>query len=109
MSGFTAAAVSTLDYNFGGIPAVGGGYCTGKGVVPEPSEEAIEAFTKAVQALGADEDGPEGTPHTVMDRLRSELSTFCAGAPTPEEINGLPPRALLAFARWLVGELVPKG
>lgn len=137
MSGFTAAELETLDFDFTGIPSATQptptpeepnppvAYCTGKGVVPEPSTARLGRFydyldegRKTIRdAIAAQEHGDDPTGGVqasarlseTLDRVRAALADVCGGHPSRAEIDELPPRALAAFFGWLAGELVPKG
>ena len=45
--GFSVKNLRKVDYDFTAIPKPGGGFCSGKGVIAEPSEEQIDAYRKA--------------------------------------------------------------
>lgn len=135
MSGFSAASLPTLDFDFTGFPRDDGqeGNCTGKGVIPEPSEERLKAFGEAVSKLSdigefvqlakTAGDDPEkieaakklGESFTesaasIKDDLKLALVELGNGALTIEHLEELPPRVLGFFFRWLVEELLlPKG
>jgi hypothetical protein len=118
MSGFTAAAVSTLDFDFTGIPSQSnpGLLCTGKGVVAEPTDVAMVGFFTELDALqkgivAAVESGADANTESI-NAMRKACTTFCGGTPTEAEIAELPPRYLAAFCRWIQTELGggdPKG
>lgn len=106
MSAFGADAVERLDFDFTSFPRGDGqpGNCTGKGYVPEPTEAAILRLIAAQKAL----EGLDDADTNLLEPVRASLADFCAGHPSAEEIAQLPPRVLLAFARWLSESLAPK-
>ncbi len=109
MSGFTAAAVNALDFDFAGIPAQdGSGLLTEKGVVAEPTDLALSTFFSAMsevqkEALAAAEAGALDGSDAVA-KVRSAVIDVCGGTPTAASLMQLPPRYLVAFSRWLTNE-----
>lgn len=118
MSGFSAASVTPLSYDFTLFPLDGsdnGARCTGKGRIPEPSKRALEAFFREFEAVfrpGVDEaPSDDDVVHAVEDledQIYGLLSNVCSGQPSPEELKQLPPRILAAFTRYLLENLAPK-
>jgi len=123
MSGFSAEKLGSLDFDFTGIKnAKGTGFCTGKGVMDEPSEDRITAYFEATNALrtlvaealsdktGAKIKEIEDNAGGMLDDLRESLSAVGNGSPTIAQLEELPPRALRAFHAWVTEELTdPKG
>ncbi len=111
MSGFSSASLSRLDYDFTGFKASDGSRCKGKGVGPEPSAEAITDFGILYGELlqGLEDTPDEDKLKTAFSALAQALAELTQGQPSEEELAALPPRALAGFARWLMGELNPKG
>ena len=107
MAGFTAASVSTLDFDFTGV-AVPPGVApfTAKGVVAEPTDAALNAFYAGMSNL-RDAITSETTDPTEdqFAKVRKVVIDFCAGSPSAEVLGALPPRYLQAFTRWLLTEL----
>ena len=107
MAGFTAAAVSSLDYDFTGVVVPPGQPpFTAKGVVAEPTDAALNKFftdmadvRAAVTAENADPTADQ------FAKIRAVLTEFCAGSPDAATLAALPPRYLGAFTRWLLTEL----
>jgi hypothetical protein len=116
VSGFTAAdAVTSLDFDFTAAPKESGeGFCTGKGVVAEPTSERLSAFFDEIVALqkAASEAEAGQSSKEALDDMRRIATAVCGGCPSAEEIADLPPRYLGAFSKWLLDELGggdPKG
>lgn len=119
MSGFNAAAVETLDFDFTGIVGSDGVALTEKGIVSEPSDvlladyfTANQSFQKEALALleAGVEDEKDGVTH--IAELREAVKAVCNGTPSDAELDRLPPRYLAAFNRWLTetfGGGSPKG
>jgi len=108
---FDKDAVALLDFDFTGIPREdGGGFLTEKGVVIEPSETRINAFTAKFTELGvrvktAGENTPDGV--NTYREMQTAIIELCGGTPSDNEIRQLSPRYLVAFFRWLMRELQP--
>lgn len=124
-------ALDPLDYDFTGCPRADGaaGPCTGKGRVPEPSEEVLERFSVALEeneerllplkeAIEAkDQDGIhaaaealKATRAEASESFKAAVADLCAGSPSRAQLDELPPRVFNAFAAWLTKELLlPKG
>jgi len=108
---FDKDAVALLDFDFPGIPREdGGGFLTEKGVVSEPSETRINAFSAKFTELGAQiktagENTPEGV--NTYREMQTAIIELCGGTPSDNEIRQLSPRYLVAFFRWLMRELQP--
>jgi hypothetical protein len=123
MSGFSAEKLSSLDFDFTEIPHKSGeGFCTGKGVMDEPSADRIEAFFASINALRKlvfeaerDKSGKkikaiEDDAEVILAGMREALSAVGNGSPTVAQLEQLPPRALRAFSDWVQQELTdPKG
>ena len=96
MSGFTAAEVSSLTFDF--TPWDGP-----KGIIPEPSEADSTAFFKAIaeqrKQLREDPDNFEG------DAWCDAVETLGKGSPSADVLRALPSRIRTAFLRWLIQEL----
>lgn len=116
--GFTGGDIERLDWDFTRIPKIGGGgYCMGRGVIPEPSEDALIDFQQGFDALHeamkqARDAGAENldVEKEYIPKIRSLLADLCDGSPTLEQLEQLSPRFLLAFGHWLAGAMGnPKG
>lgn len=112
MATFSIKTVETLDYDFRGIPKDGGkGYCSGKGIVPEPSTADLEEYQAAMQELQGErtlEELANAKTKEQAEQLHKTLeatAAFCKGTPSVEELEELPPRLKIAFIRWLGGEI----
>lgn len=103
MAGFTAAAVTSLDYDFTGVVVPPGAEpITDKGVVAEPTDAAFNAFfTGMAEFRQALVDGSADPTEDQIAKIRSLVTEFCAGTPSAEVLAALPPRYLQAFTRWL--------
>lgn len=113
MSGFSAALVEALTYDFTSFPKdgedIGGERCAGKGRIPEPSKAQLEAFYRWLPSMRAelltDEDAE------ALDRNEATykaLADLCSDRPCAEELAELPPRIFFKFVGWLLRELAPK-
>jgi len=123
MGGFSADTFEKLDYDFTKIPKNSGeGFCTGKGTIPEPSDEMLQEFQK-----GAAEDAAKlmGGSVSQQDLLRDpaklvdlvsrtaetrkatekRLAKLCRNSPSEKELSELPPRYFNGFANWLTDEV----
>lgn len=112
MSGFSAASVDALEYDFTGFRRQDGqGACTGAGTIPEPSEAALDAFlAKWGELRSMSPEELEAKSATLVNELREALSELCSGTPSLEELKQLPPRVLRGFFRYIMVELTdPKG
>jgi len=109
VAGFTAAAVSSLDYDFtavvlppGAVPIL-----NPIGVVAEPTDTALNKFYADMSDLRATDPTEDQ-----FAKIRQVITDFCAGTPDAVTVAALPPRYLQAFTRWLLTELGggdPKG
>ena len=105
--GFSAASVARLEYDFRNFPRDGvpGEKCTGVGVIPEPSTDALKKFFEDVQgALGEAQTGDSDAARTVLEAV----AALCSGKPSVEELSQLPPRIGNEFAQYLLGAFSPK-
>lgn len=123
MSGFSLESLNDLSFDFTEIPhASGTGFCTGKGVMDEPSKDRIEAFFDSINALrkrvadaAKDKSGKKLEAITedaeeLLTGMRQALSDVGNGSPTVAQLEQLPPRALRGFSDWVQQELTdPKG
>lgn len=108
-SGFSIASVSTLDFDFTGIPREDGtGTLTEKGIVAEPSEARLDAFSVAFTTLSERLQVVNPTADeqvNVYKDMHSAIIDLCGGTPSPDELRQMPPRYLTAFFKWLMAEL----
>lgn len=131
--GFDAGkAVIALDYDFSTVKVADESAAEilkeAKGTIPEPSQDALEAFQERLRsrivdggleeiaALGDDPSTadvvsaisglPEGALGEMMNDTLDAVADLCAGSPTREQINVLPARIRLAFIGWLTESLV---
>lgn len=117
MSGFSAASVAALSYDFTSFPQDDGeGRCTGKGVIPEPTKAKLRAFYEGFDALMQRDVDAEPPSEDEIKALAAEmdekvyglLSGVCSGKPSVEELKQLPPRILSGFTRYIMESLAPK-
>jgi hypothetical protein len=115
MSAFTGADVAALEYDFTAIAKADGTFCTGKGIIPEPSGDALQTFvetlgrleketidaTKAAEAAGTD---PVIDAHALLESAQRATAAFCQDTPSFDELAALPVRYFGSFSRWLQGE-----
>lgn len=124
--GFDAGAVlKELDWNF---EKYGGG----KGVVPEPSDKAMEALFRDLAKVskellaksGLTDLSEDADPATIMKVLSNmeesvglgqmingytkAFAKLCQGQPTTIQLNKLPMRGRMLFYAWLMKELRPE-
>lgn len=118
MSGFSAASVAALSYDFRAFPKDddSGERCTGKGTTPEPSKARLDDFYKGfAESFGAlSEAAPEDADLEALaeergDKMYQLLADVCGQKPSVDELKELPPRILAKYTTWLLGELSPKG
>lgn len=124
---FDSNDIAELDYDFSGFWEGGP-----KGVVPEPSTEAISRYQLAISNLmdTADEriktivngDGTEESNLTELEKnaeidalnkatwaSRKELlAEICQGSPALEDINQLGHRVFLKFEDYVLGKWTPQ-
>ncbi len=121
MSTFSVSIIEPLEYDFTKIRSnSGSGYCKGKGIIPEPSQTALEAYGAAVRELyKVDEskdvtaamDADERQAHSDAeakersDTLLALTSGLCQNQPSDEQLKDLPPRYCRAFMKWIFAEL----
>lgn len=123
MGGFTVDKLGSLDFDFTEIPHKSGdGFCSGQGVIPEPTESRIKAYFDAVGKIRArtaealkDKSGKKlAALEEKSDEMQAELcqiiSALGDGTPSEAQLAQLPPRALRVFFDWITSELTdPKG
>ncbi|MFI6986024.1 hypothetical protein ACIBSV_46730 [Embleya sp. NPDC050154] len=100
------------------------------GIVPEPSQEAVQEFFEALQAaarkakvIGADDvitsarDAEEAlasigddiqAAREINDELEDALVKLCGGSPDRETLKTVPYRVRTKFSQWLMKELRPE-
>jgi hypothetical protein len=120
MAGFTAAtAVEPLDYDFTGF--VEGPEA--KGTVPEPSQQAMAGYRKAVLAVvreykDVQDIDPEQLSDEEMDKISDRAdelekkmdaltARLCKNTPSVEILAQLPWRHKVLFSRWLQEQFNP--
>lgn len=111
MAKFSASVVERLDYDFTDFEKDGGGgRCSGKGTIPEPSQKDLDEYLATVQALVPNGDvealAREGDAASteVMDKLLEAVAGFCKNTPSKEELDELPPRIKMYFVGWISKE-----
>ena len=126
MSQFTVETIEALEYDFTKIkhnvqPKTKGAavkYCSGKGVIPEPTETQLEGYSAGVKAIfgldQADDDAEtkkqvEGeivkANESVTKKLMGLTSALCQGSPSKSALEELPPRYRNAFLKWVYAEV----
>lgn len=126
MSQFTVETIEKLEYDFTGIkhniqPQKKGAaakFCTGKGVVPEPTETQLEGYSVGVKKIfGLDtaadsaetkekvEGKIEKSDESTTKKLMGLTSALCQGTPSKAELEELPPRYRNAFLKWIYSEV----
>jgi CBS-domain-containing membrane protein len=120
MAGFVASeAVEPLDYDFSGF--VDGSEA--KGTVPEPSQQAMAGYRKAVLAvINEYKDVQDVDPNELesgdlekiseraeeLEKRMDELTArLCKNTPSVETLAKLPWRHKLLFSRWLQEQFNP--
>lgn len=113
MAKFSAKAVERIEYDFREIERTdGGGCCTGKGTLSEPTDEQIDAYLSAARDIDREfevvkYDDVDDSFHT---RAREKHTEWMVNLGIPKEhLEELPPRQFTAFRKWLGGELTPEG
>lgn len=109
MALYSASSVEALEYDFRGIKTADGkGYCSGKGEIPEPSQEDLEEFQRVMELYSPDklakmskEEQKAADEHT-MDAVVK----LCKNSPSKDELMELPPRRQRGFFKVLLKELV---
>jgi hypothetical protein len=124
--GFDAGVVlKELDWDF---TRYGGG----KGVVPEPSDKAMETLFKDLAKVSKDlldkagianltEDADPGTIMQVLSNMEDSIglaemingytkafAKLCQNQPSAIQLNKLPMRGRMLFYKWLMDELRPE-
>lgn len=125
MSQFTVDTIEALEFDFTKIKhnvqparAKEVKYCSGKGVIPEPTEKQLEGYSAGVKAIfgldQADDDAEtkkqvEGeivkANESVTKKLMGLTSALCQGSPSSAELEELPPRYRNAFLKWVYAEV----
>lgn len=122
MSQFSFDAVEALDYDFTGFPSNSKpkAMCKGKGVIPEPSQPRLEAYSQAMrelykvkdvkdvtEAMDADERATKSREEEKerSDKLLALTAELCQNTPSKAELSDLPPRICRAFMKWIFREL----
>lgn len=120
MAKFSSQSIEGLEYDFTSIPHKSGeGYCKGRGLVPEPTEEGQKEYVRRLKEItGAESvrsdhiesalDSVEAEPGEADDRigrLKELLADFCKGSPSKEQLEQLPYRYFMGFVKWLSQEI----
>ncbi len=117
--GFTGEEIEALDWDFTKIPSTAGGFCSGSGVVPEPTatdlidfQQGFADLRKDIEGADADDDDDEATAarkKAVRDdsfnAMRRNIARLTDGSPSLEQLEQLGPRYLTAIGKWLVKAL----
>lgn len=109
MAPFKPTIVS-LDYDFTEIPKVGGDpgeKCAGKGTIPEPTDEQVDAFLATSDKLrpkGKNADGPN------FAQIRAAWTDALVELGLPKaHLDELPLTAFHSFKDHVAEELLPNG
>lgn len=85
------------------------------GVIPEPSQEALENFYKRIEAaqktLPKDKDKASFSAKDVAkfnSLMVDAIANLTDGELSRADLGGLPVRVLNAFVKWIIGEMSPK-
>lgn len=120
MSTFSITAVPNLDYDFTGFASNADSTknCKGKGVIPEPSQPRLEAYSAAMRDLfKVDEDATdaerveqvqeaiEADAKAKSESLLQLTADLCQDKPSKAELDELPPRICRGFLKWIYKEL----
>lgn len=113
MAKFDPRKVEPIDYDFtdidlydaeAGTIGADGAKCSGEGTVPEPSGDALDALTEAVNAIRAKAGTKKGL--TIVEARKLYTDAFVDILRIPREhVDELPPRQFNAFRDYLLGEL----
>lgn len=108
MATFKPTEVTGLEYNLTTVPKIGGKpgeMCSGEGVIPEPSDEAIDAYLSTDTTDGGD-DGAVATFKKIREAWTASIEAL--GVPK-DHLDELPLVAFHEFKDWLADELLPNG
>ena len=112
MAKFNAKAVERIEWDFREIArADGAGFCGGKGTLPEPTDDQIDAFLAATRDVDRDFDVNkfEDVTDDFHTRARARHTEWMANLGIPaDQLDELPPRQFTQFRVWLVGQLSPE-
>lgn len=130
MAGFDASSVEEIDYDFTNIVKDedrGEGYCSGKGVVPEPSTKRLQQFQRSLLEYTKErmsEDSENGDRDIqkeliaaleAIEREEEEretmaeiLAALTKGSPSKEQIDDLPPRYFTRFFQYVYEGVSPE-
>lgn len=105
MAKFNSANLDPTEYDFTEFPHKDGeGFCSGKGVIAEPSDEQMNEFQAAARELekAGDDDS------TTFTEAREKTSAALAKLNVPREhLDELPPKYFSRFASFVLGEFMP--
>ena len=116
MSGFSAASIAVLSYDFTSFLRDDSDTerCTGKAIIPEPTKAKLKAFFDGFQdlteldPLKASDEELQAVADERDERVYALLSDVCSGKPSVEDLKQLRPRILAAFTRYVLENLAPK-
>lgn len=106
MAKFDSGKLDPTEYDFTEFPHKSGeGFCQGKGVIAEPSDEQIDAFQKAALAL---ERAGRADDTMKFTEARTQTTDALAEINVPREhLDELPPKYYLRFVGFVLGEFMP--
>ena len=120
MATFSNNSVETLDYDFTSFPKNSGrGNCTGKGVIPEPTQAHLQTFSDGMKLLSGSTNAEltKEDQSKLIDKIASEgeeamedkvlklIAGLCQNKPSVTELKQLPPRIRTAFVKWIHQQL----
>lgn len=105
MAKFDSSKLDPTEYDFTEFPNKSGeGYCSGKGVIAEPSDEQVDAFQKAALAL---ENAGKADDTMRFSEAREKTTAALGELNVPREhLDELPPKYYLRFVGFVLGEFL---
>lgn len=106
MAKFSSANLDPTEYDFTEFPNKSGeGFCSGKGVIAEPSDEQVDAFQKAALALERAGNKDDTMKFT---EARAQTTDALTELNVPKEhLDELPPKYYLRFVSFVLSEFMP--
>lgn len=106
MAKFNSANLDPTEYDFTEFPNKSGeGFCSGAGVIAEPSDEQIDSFQKVAAAL---ETAGKNDDTMKFSQARAETTQALVELNVPQEhLDELPPKYYMRFVSFVLGEFMP--
>jgi hypothetical protein len=106
MAKFNSANLDPTEYDFTEFPNKSGeGFCSGKGVISEPSDEQVDAFQTAAMSL---EKAGKSDDTMKFSAARAQTTQALTELNVPQEhLDELPPKYYLRFVGFVLGEFLP--